>query len=133
MEDHPITRKDTRLFGLILGSLILIIVSIRGYRAGWNFLNVHYFFYCVGIILFLTGAIFPMGLKPLVFLARKLFQYVMRGVFILFFYLLFTPYAVIMRTTGKRFLDIDGTKDRKTYWKKHLKWEEDKSRFERQY
>jgi len=125
------TPRNLRVFGIGLG-VILTVFGLLAWRKGSP--SVPYLFSAGGVLGSL-GLAFPMALKPvygpwmkLVGVIGAVNQFLLMA---LVFYLIFTPYRVVMSLLGKDPLDRRmGTAD--SYWREHEAAEE-MSSYERQF
>lgn len=104
--------KELRLFGLGFGGMWAML-ALRSWRHGgqaWPWL--------LGVmgLIWLLAAALPKALTPLHYVMSSLLMRWMPAAFLFFFfYLVLTPYALLLRALGTKFLDT-GFRDRQTYW-----------------
>lgn len=124
-------RKDLRSFGWVMGTCLLVI----GALLGWRGRSVYPLFLWASGFFFVCGLLVPVALLP-VHKAWMAFGVVMgwtmtRIILVVLFYLIVAPIAVIARVSGKDFLSLKPEKD--SYWvKKHCEGL-DRERCEKQY
>ncbi len=111
------TKKDLRVFALVLGCLLGFFgfLSFRKLGGAWP-----YFWGCGGASFFL-GLIWPKGITP-VFHAWIRIASVIAAVntvvlMAIIYYGIFTPVALFNRLRGEDFLDRVMEPERKSYWK----------------
>jgi len=127
------TKKDLRKFGITVG-LALIVFAVIFY-----FLDKSYFIYfgAVGLVLVITGFLFPVLLKPLnklwMSLAIVLGWLSSRIILTIVFYLVLTPVSLIAKLTGKKFLDLKYKPEADSYWIKRETKITDRTSYEKQY
>ena len=126
-------KKTLRKFGITIGSVLLIISAILFINDKSSFI----YFGTIGILLILTGLLFPFVLKPFnkiwMALAVVLGWFSSRVILTLMFYLVFTPLGFFLRVTGKDFLKLRYDKNANTYWEKREKKEKELIEYERQF
>ena len=126
-------KKTLRKFGITIGSVLLIISAILFITDKSSFI----YFGTIGILLILTGLLFPFVLKPFnkiwMALAVVLGWFSSRVILTLMFYLVFTPLGFFLRVTGKDFLKLRYDKNANTYWEKREKKEKELIEYERQF
>ena len=126
------TSRDLRRFGLIFFAIIALIgsfLSYRGREAGPYFL-------AAALMLGAVSLAWPRGLKLFFHtwmgLAIILGYFIPRFFLILIFYLIITPYGLLLRLVGKDLLDLKMT-DQESYWKVKTVDEYDPRRSEKMY
>ena len=111
--------RDIRNFGYLVGGIaiglgVILFFFHRGSWVGWS---------VFGALLLIFAALAPRILRP-IYKAWMTFGVVM-GFFVTtlilaaFFYLIFTPLALILRLSGKRFLELGFREREKSYWRYH--------------
>jgi Saxitoxin biosynthesis operon protein SxtJ len=112
------SKKKLRTFGLSVG-IVLIAFASLGLLKKWNPV-LGYSILFVGLILCSCGVVFPGILKHVhriwMGFAFAMGWIVSRIIVIVFFYAAITPFAVIARMVGKKFLSLDYHNDQKTFW-----------------
>ena len=110
--------RDVRRFGYLVGGIALGIgIFLFYFGRGSGF-----WWALFGAALVVLGFASPRALRP-VHTAWMAFGIVM-GFFVtnvvltIFFYLLFTPLAFLLRLSGKRFLDLELRGTAKSYWRR---------------
>lgn len=112
------SKKDLRKFGITVGSALLIICAVLFWfeKSAWLYLLI------IGIILILSGLLFPLILKPLnkiwMTLAIILGWIMTRVILIILFYIILTPIGFIAKIFKKDFLDLKINKSTNSYWEK---------------
>lgn len=110
------SKSDLRKFGIGTGCTIVIIALLLMIFEKDFY---QYFFY-IGGILVLTGLIAPIILLPVqkiwMGFAVIMGYIVSRIILILLYFLVFTSIGIILRLSGKDFLDRKLKSDLKTYW-----------------
>jgi len=111
-------KSDLRKFGITVGMVFLII-------AGFFFLKEKQSFQLlltIGIILFVTGIIIPVFLKPVYWtwmVFSTLLGWVMtRVILTLLFYVILVPTGLIARLFRTQFLDLNQNYSQTSYWNK---------------
>ena len=112
------TKKDLGKFGLTVG-IVLVMISVLLFYFGKPSAI---YFMAVGVVLILTGLIYPLVLKPInkVWMGLAiLIGFVMsRVILTLFFYFVLTPISFLAKKFGKKFIDLKYDKSSDTYWEK---------------
>ena len=126
-------KKTLRKFGITIG-LVLLVIAIILFITDKS----SYVYFCtVGILLILSGLVYPVILKPLnkiwMALAVILGWLSSRVILTLLFYLVFMPLGFFLRVTGKDFLKLRYDKNSKSYWEKREKKEKELIEYERQF
>ena len=113
----PIDRKELRNFGLSLGVVCLLWAGFLWWRGHLGPIR-----WLVGAspILVLLALTAPIALHPI----HRVWMPVARGIargltwllLTLVFYLVFTPYGIVMRALGKDLLRCRIDRDRPSYW-----------------
>lgn len=107
--------RDFRNFGLLVGGIFLGLgLFLYFSRGSWPILVV------IGAILFLLGLVAPKTLRP-IYKAWMTFGtvvgfFVTGAILTVFFYVIFTPFALVLRLCGKHFLELKFKSDKKSYW-----------------
>ena len=109
-------QSDLRKFGITIGTVFLII----GGLLFWKEKEFFQLFLTIGIVLFATGIVIPVLLKPaywawMVF-ATLLGWVMTRVILTLLFYVIITPIGLIGRSFGKLFLDLKLDSSKQSYW-----------------
>jgi len=126
-------KKELRNFGLGLGISLCLIGTFRLITHR----EFYWYFYISGIVIFSSGLIFPILLKPFFIL----FSYIGLGigwftnrvVLTVLFYFLFTPFGYLLKLFGKDFLNLKISKEAKSYWIKRENTKFEKSSYETQF
>jgi hypothetical protein len=109
-------RKDLRNFGLLMGSILVLI----GSWFMWRQRPYYPYFMGVGAFLAVAGVVFAPLLKPLhrawMALAACMGWVMTRLILAILFYAIITPLSLLSRIVGKRFLDTGWDEPRKSYW-----------------
>ena len=116
-EKSGVDRKELRTFGLSLGVVCLIWAGILWWRGHMGAIP-----YLVGAspVLILLALVAPITLWPI----HKVWMPVAKGIaraltwllLTLVFYLVFTPYSLVLKLLGKDPLDRKIEPDRESYW-----------------
>jgi len=110
--DKPTLRK----FGIGLFVLLLIFSAISIWKDG----DVYRYLAPLAVISLLIALIFPLALKfiflPWMALATVIGWLMTRVILITLFYLIITPFSIIMKLAGKDLLDEKLEPHRKSYW-----------------
>lgn len=126
-------RKEWRTFGLGVTVILLGIAIIQMILGG----KLAYYFLAGSIIFLLIALVLPVLLKPVYILFSYIgliLGWVMtRVILIILFYLVVTPISLISRLTGKKFLDLDFSKRRNSYWISLERKGQDKTQYEKQF
>ena len=131
-------KRQIRVLALAIFGLTSVMTVIRYIRRGIPE-GVPVMFVVVGIalLLVLISLVSPDTLRPAyrawMVLARALGWFVTRLFLSVFFYVMITPIAIVMRLLGKRPLDLDFTRRASTYWVEKAHSEEQMERYTRQY
>jgi hypothetical protein len=112
------TPKELRKFGLVVGTIFMMIAAIGVYKI-WSVVAIAVF--VLAGLLLLLGGLFSRNALRLVYkvwmgIAFAVGWIVSRVILILLFYLVITPVSVLARVFGKRFIDIDYRTKRDSYW-----------------
>ncbi len=115
------TKKELRKFGIIVGFLLLLTSALffKLQKPG----NAYYL--TIGLLLIISAIFYPMILKvfyKIWMTFSNVFGWIMtRVILFLFYFIIFTPIAIILRIFGERFLDLNINKECNTYWNDKLK------------
>jgi Saxitoxin biosynthesis operon protein SxtJ len=127
------TKKDLRKFGITVGLALLVIAGILFWREKESFL----YFGIVGLVLLLTGLVFPVILKPLnkawMTLAILMGWVMTRVILTILYYLVLTPLRFLAMLFRKNFLDLTIDKSAKSYWEVRTKTQIKPADYERQF
>ena len=111
-----ITKEEIRKFGIVIGSILLIIGVILLWKR-----NIYYpILMIIGVFLFVGGLSIPIILKP-IYIIWMIFATIMgwlmtRFILSLLFYGLITPISLIARLMGKKFIYLRWDKINNSYW-----------------
>jgi len=126
-------RKEWRKFGIGL-SIILMIIGTVQWIIGKSLFP---FVYLTAGIVFISGLLFPVILKPLYiifsYIGFALGWVMTRVILSAFFYLVFTPIGLLSRLFRKRYLQMRFGSNDSSYWKNHREQTASKEHFEKQY
>lgn len=110
------TRKALRNFGLLVGSVFLLLGALLVWRhrgAGWPFVT-------IGSVLIVMGAAIPTALKWVhtgwMILALAMGWVVTRVLLTIAFFLVVTPVGLLQRVFGKRAIEVAFRPDVGSYW-----------------
>lgn len=127
------SKRDLRKFGLTVGGVLVIIAGFLFYFVRPSAI----YFATVGVILILTGLVYPRILKPFnkvwMGLAIVLGFIMSRVILTIFFYLVLTSISFIARIFGKKFMVLKYDKSAKTYWEKRSIIQKKPIDYERQF
>jgi Saxitoxin biosynthesis operon protein SxtJ len=127
------SKKDLRKFGLMVG---FVLFALAGFLF-WKGKTSYPVFGVTGVLLILTGTLFPIALKPLnkiwMTLAILMGWVMTRLILTILFFIVLTPLAFVARIFGKKFLDLKIDKNRKSYWEKRAKKELSSLDYENQF
>lgn len=125
-------KKDLRDFGLVVGGALLLLSGLLF----WRHKESYAYFLIPGAALVSLALLAPSVLKPLqrawMALAVLLGWFTTRVILVILFYLALTPVAVVLRLSGKRFLELERTEGG-SYWKRREIKEGDGVDYERQF
>lgn len=111
------TKRDLRNFGLIIGSIFVVLGIYYFFRSKDNF----FLFLIIGVLLLVFGTLFPFVLKPLqkvwMAIGIVLGWFVTNIILSIFFFIFVTTIAFFARLAGKTFLDNKFKVDVESYWK----------------
>jgi len=117
LKSLEISKKILRKFGLLVGG-IFFLLGFWIYYSSQSFVGIIFLF--IGILLFAFGLLFPNALssayKVWMGLAFALGWIMSRVLLIVLFYFVLTPVGFIAKIVGKKFLDIDYTVKKESYW-----------------
>ncbi len=127
------SNKDLQKFGVTVGAVLIVIAGIMFWKGNQNFL----YFGIAGLLLLLTGLVFPAILKPFnkawMTLAILMGWVMTRVILTVLYYLVLTPIRIIAMLFKKNFLDLNIDKSAKSYWEIRKKSELKPSDYERQF
>lgn len=125
--------KELRLFATGL-AIMLLALALAQYLWGGK---LYFYFIPAGLLVLLTGLIFPVWMKPLQWLMIRIGNvlnwFITNLILAFLFYLVFTLIGLIWRLIGHRPLDIRYPDKRTSYWRKRTDGEIPSQRFEKQY
>ena len=108
--------RDLRNFGIVVGAMFLVLGSAFLYFGKLSATA----FMVVGGLLLAFGLFVPRTLRPLykVWMAFGVMMgfLVTSLILTIFFYIVLTPLALILKAFGKHFLDLGLRTNQKTYW-----------------
>ncbi len=109
-------KKDLRSFGVIIGIILLLIAGFLFYKEKESF---QIFLYIAGSFIGF-GLIIPIILKPIYIVwmtfAVVLGWFMTRVILSLLFYVIITPIGVVLRLSGKDFLELKKQSVQGSYW-----------------
>lgn len=127
------TRKVLRSFGFTIGGLLLAIAAFLYWREHAAAI----YFAVSGGLLALAGLVIPMQLKQLYWgwmsIALVIGFFMTRIILSIFYYLVFTPAAMIAKILGKDLIDAAIDKNATSYWRKRPSGKYDATSTENQY
>ncbi len=113
-----VSKKNLQKFAFTIGIVLLLITLWLTFKD--LSLLVRNFLGILGVVLLLSGLVFPKGLtiiyKIWMTLAIAIGWWISRFLLVLFFFVIITPVGIIARLSGKKFMDIDMRKKKDTYW-----------------
>jgi hypothetical protein len=125
--------RDLRSFGIIFG----VVTGVLAGLLWWKGKDIYALFVFLSIMFFFFGIIIPHVLKPLqkvwMTLALLMGFIMTRIILMILFYFMFTAIGLIGKLFGKRFLDLDVSASRDTYWRYRKKEAFDKVKYEKQF
>lgn len=114
----PSTRKQLRQFGLLVGSVLILIGWWWWYRGSYETGRV--VFWVIGGLLVASGLIVPAALKPIhavwMKLAHALAWINTRIIISLVFFLIITPIGFLMRLMRRDILGEKFNSESRSYW-----------------
>ncbi len=126
------SKKDLKNFGIVVGAVFLVLGFWFSYLGRSSSLV----FVSAGAMLMFLGLAYPKMLKPVyrVWMAIAVVMgLIMTNVILaIFFYLAVTPFALILRLSGKHFLNLGLRTGQKSYWN-YRSHETDKVDLEKQF
>ena len=126
-------KNELRKFGITMGIFLCLLGGLFLFRKK----ECYFYFFMVSPVFFFLGSFLPVLLKPVhkvwMSLAIILGWLMTRLILSILFYAVFTPIGLVTRLLGKKFLDIEFTRDASSYWipNKTVKFE--KKNYERQF
>ena len=109
-------KSDLRKFGMAVGLVFVLIAGVLF----WNEKSSFKVLLGIGLFLFASGVVLPFILKPVYWVwmvfAILLGWFMTRVILSLLFYVVLTPMGLILRLSGKRFLDLKWGENQETYW-----------------
>ena len=112
----PVRMGSSRNFGLVfagVGTLFGVLALWRGHDSGWVWLGAAAVFLALALVL--PDILWPLNRAWHLF-GLALGRVVAPTVMVVFFFVLFTPIALLARASGKDPLRLAGDKDATTYW-----------------
>ncbi len=132
IRDLSPTSTDLRRLGLIFLVILFLCGSFLTYRGR----DTGHYFLAAAFILGVVTLAWTKGLKPFYYawmgLAIILGYFIPRFILILIFYLIMTPYGLILRLFGKDLIDLKMT-DQESYWRARPVNEYESGRSEKMY
>ena len=126
-------KRDLRNFGLVVGAILAVIGGIFF----WFGRDSYPYFLVLGVFLIFLGLLWPKILLPLQklwMIAAVMIGWLMTRVILgLLFYLAITPINLFSRLAGKKFLDVEIDRTRKSYWNYRTEQEKERSAYEKQF
>ncbi len=112
------SRKELRKFGLLVGSVFVVLSGIGMYR-GWS-TGGTVILLLAGVLLLACGLFLPESLKQVyrtwMAVAFAIGWLVSRLILIILFYFVLTPVGFLARFFEKEFLDTNFRKKKESYW-----------------
>ena len=128
-----ISRKKLRNFGILIGGIFIIISAWLVFKNHQNLAI--YLLFSLGIILFSGGLFVPDLLKTVykIWMGISIIigWFVSRIILTILYFIVITPLGLILRLSGKKFLDIDFKDKQESYW--IIKPETKKSNYKEMY
>jgi len=126
-------KSEWKKFGMTMG----IILGLIGFYFLWKKNNLYEYSFLLAAVFLITGLWIPVLLKP-VYKAWMILSVVMgfmmnRIIMTVIFYLLITPIGFMASLTGKKFLDMNIDKNKKSYWIKKENVLKEKADYEKQF
>jgi CBS domain containing-hemolysin-like protein len=133
----PRDRKTLRNFGLVVGSVLLLLALYLMWTGDWSAGTGAMISGTIGSLLVLLGGLFPRSLSPIypVWMALALvLGTIMTAVLLtLVFYLVVTPIGLLMRLAGKDPMNRKPDAALATYWTEREPASNDVKRMEKYY
>lgn len=125
-------KKELREFGLLVGG---VLAAIGGLML-WHQKTAYPYFLGTGAALIVLGVLAPSVLKPVQkawMTFALLMGFVMTRLILgVIFFVVLTPIALIVKLTGKKFLDLSFKNEAETFWVEHRQIT-DKAEYENQF
>jgi len=126
-------KKELRKFGIGLAIILFAIGTIQYYFGK----GIYWYFYNFSIIALFLALVIPKALKPVFilfsYIGLTINWFITRIILGIAFYILFTPFGVIMRLLGKDFLDLKLEEGKESFWSERKIKKLEKDDFEKQF
>lgn len=132
MNRLDLNRKSLRKFGITMGIAFLVITLFLLIRHKYNLLPI-----LISGVFFILAFTTPIVLKPIYIIWMKL-AFILswfntRLILVIIFYLIFTPFGLVIKLLGKDLLDLKIEKDKPSYWRKKENVPFEPQKYERQF
>ena len=109
-------KKELRNFGSTIGIVLLLIAGVLFYKNNNLFIS----FACIAGVFIVLGFLFPQLLKPIYFIwmifAVVIGWIMTRLILFILFFVIISIIRLIAGIFGKSFLELNISKDSKSYW-----------------
>ncbi len=109
-------KTEWKKFGIALGIILSIIATVLLIQKKSLFIN----FYGAGLFFIVAALVVPIVVKPVfilfLYIAHVLGWVMTRVILSILFYLVITPIGHILKLFGKKFLDMEFSREKESYW-----------------
>ena len=109
-------KTEWKKFGIALGIILSIIATVLLIQKKSLFI----YFYGAGLFFIVAALVVPIVVKPVfilfLYIAHVLGWVMTRVILSILFYLVITPIGHILKLFGKKFLDMEFSREKESYW-----------------
>ena len=109
-------KTEWKKFGIALGIILSIIATILFIKEK----SLYIYFYGAGLFFIVAALVVPIVVKPVfilfLYIAHVLGWVMTRVILSILFYLVITPIGHILKLFGKKFLDMEFSREKESYW-----------------